>query len=134
MGQVYSTYFRHKVVDEDLFVKLTNLFVKRGNFHKPNSMNEYFSKRNLETADNCIKAMLAFDTQPDEFNSTEYDNGFKEYFNNFKATYSWRDILTQWFSTVAIALADESDLEIISDDDNYRIKVICGVAQITEIL
>lgn len=134
MSQIYSTYFRHKVVDEDLFVKLTNLFVKRGNFHKPNGMNDYFSKRNLETADNCIKAMLAFDTQPDEFNSTEYDEGFKEYFNNFKATYSWRDILIQWFSTVAIALADESDLEIISDDGKYRIKVICGVAQITEVL
>jgi hypothetical protein len=130
MSQVYSVYFRHKVVDEELFIKLTNLFVKRGN----RSMNDYFSKHNLETADNCIKAMLAFDTQPDEFNCVECDNGFKEYFNNFKATYSWRDILIQWFSTVAIALADESDLEIISDDDNYRIKVICGVAQITEIL
>jgi hypothetical protein len=128
MSQVYSVYFRHKVVDEELFIKLTNLFVKRGN----RSMNEYFSKRNLETADNCIKAMLAFDTQPDEFNSTEYDNGFKEYFNNFKATYSWRDILIQWFATVAIALADETDLEITSDDDTYRLKVNCGVAQITE--
>lgn len=128
MGQIYSTYCHHKVVDEDLFVKLTNLFVKRGN----KGMNEYFSKRNLETADNCIKAMLAFDTQPDEFNSTEYDNGFKEYFNNFKATYSWGSALIQWFATVAIALADESDLEITSDDGTYRLKVICGVAQITE--
>lgn len=128
MGQIYSTYCRHKVVDEDLFVKLTNLFVKRGN----KSMNEYFSKRNLETADNCIKAMLAFDTQPDEFNSAEYNEGFREYFNNFKATYSWGSALIQWFATVAIALADESDLEITSDDGTYRLKVICGVAQITE--
>lgn len=128
MSQIYSTYFHHKVVDEELFVRLTNLFVKRGNV----SMNDYFSKRNLETSDNCIKAMIAFDTQPDEFNSIEYDNGFKEYFNNFKATYSWGSALIQWFSTVAIALADESDLEIISNDGTYRIKVICGVAQVTE--
>jgi rod shape-determining protein MreB len=41
---------------------------------------------------------------------------------------------TVWKEKNAIAIADESDLEIISDDDNYRIKVICGVAQITEIL
>jgi hypothetical protein len=131
----YTIHFRHNVVDEELFVKLTNLFVKRGNVHKPNSMNEYFSKRNLETADNCIRAMFAFDTQPDEFISTEYDKGgFKEYFNNFEATHSWNNTLIEWFATVAIALADESDLEIISDNGTYRIKVICGVAQITEVL
>lgn len=128
MGQIYSTYCRHKVVDEKLFVKLTNLFVKRGN----KSMNEYFSKRNLETTDNCIKAMFAFDTQPDEFNSVEYNDGFREYFNIFKSTYSWGNTLIQWFATVAIALADESDLEITSDDGTYRLKVICGVAQVME--
>lgn len=128
MGQIYSTYFHHKVVDEELFVKLTNLYVKRGN----SDINDYFSKRNLETSDNCIKAMLAFDTQPDEFKSMECDKGFKEYFNNFKATYSWGDELIKWFSTVAIALADESDLEIITDDGTYRLKVNCGVAEITE--
>jgi hypothetical protein len=99
-------------------------------------MNEYFSKRNLETADNCIRAMFAFDTQPDEFISTEYDKGFKEYFNNFEATRSWNNTLIEWFATVAIALADETELEIVSNAD-YRIKrlkVICGVAQLVEIL
>ena len=130
MSKIYSTYFRHKVVDEELFVKLTKLFVKRGNA----KVNKHFSKCNLKTADNCIKAFLAVDTQPDKFESAEYDKGFTDYSNKFKATHSWNNTLIEWFATVAIALADESDLEIISDDGTYRIKVICGVAQITEIM
>jgi hypothetical protein len=130
MNQIYTIHFRHKVVDEELFVKLTNLFVKRGN----EEVNKHFSKCNLETADNCIKAFLAVDTQPDKFESVKYDKGSIEYSNIFKATRSWNNTLIEWFATVAIALADESDLEIISDDGTYRIKVICGVAQITEVL
>lgn len=128
MSQNYSIYFRHKVVDEELFVKLTNLFVKRGN----KSMNKYFSKCNLETADNHIKAMLAVDTQPNEFKSVKYDKGFKEYSNKIKANCGWENTLIYWFATVSIALADESFLEITSDDGTYRLKVICGVAQVTE--
>lgn len=133
MSQIYSTYFRHKVVDEELFVKLTNLFVKRGN----SSMNDYFSKYNLETADNCIKSMLAIDVQPNDFRSVEYDKGFKEYFNQFESSYSWENKMIEWFATVAIALADESYLEIISNNNTHRmikVKVICGVAQVVEIM
>lgn len=132
MSQIYTIHFRHKVVDEDLFVKLTNLFVKRGN----EEVNKHFSKCNLKTADNCIKAFLAVDTQPDKFESLEYDKGFIEYSNIYKATRSWYNTLIEWFATVSIALADETVLEIVSNAD-YRItklKVICGVAQIVEIL
>ena len=130
MSQIYTIHFRHKVIDEKLFVKLTKLFVKRGNA----KVNKHFSKCNLKTADNCIKAMLAVDTQPDKFESMEYDKGFTEYSNKFKATRSWDNTLIEWFATVAIALADETVLEIVSNGDLKSLTVICGVAQFVEIL
>ena len=131
MGQIYSTYY--KVVDKELFIKLTNLFVKRRN----KDMNKYFSKCNLKTVDNCIKAMLAVDTQSNGFRSVEHNKGFKQYFNQLDETCSWNNTLMEWFATVAISLADESDLEIVSSDNTHRIiklKVICGVAQVVEIM
>ena len=130
MNQIYTIHFRHKVVDEKLFVKLTKLFVKRGNVE----VKKHFSKCNLKTADNCIKAFLAVDTQPDKFESAEYDKGFTEYSNKFKTIRIWDNIMIEWFATVAIALADETELEIVSNADLKRLTVICGVAQFVEIL
>lgn len=127
MGQVYSVYMNHMVKNEKLLVKLTNDYIKEETFS-----DDCFDKSNLTTADGCIKAFLAVDTQPDCFTVNDKGGGFSEYYNCFKATYSWESVLWTWFTKISPALEDGSDLEIDADDDVWRLKVIDGVAKEVE--
>lgn len=127
MGQVYSAYMNYKVKNEKLLVKLTNDYIKTEKFGE-----NCFDKSNLTTADGCIKAFLAVDTQPDSFTVNDKGDGFTEYFNCFKATYSWEGILWCWFTMISPALEDGSDLEIDISTDIWRLKVIDGVAKEVE--
>ena len=128
MGQVYSAYMNHKVKNEKLLVKLTNDYIKTEKFSE-----NCFDKSNLTTAEGCIKAFLAIDTQPDSFTIYEKPNDFIEYYNCFKATYSWESILWNWFTKISPSLEDGSDLEVDMDDNIWRLKVIDGVAKEVEI-
>jgi hypothetical protein len=127
MGQVYSAYMNHKVKDENLLIKLTNDYIKTEKFSE-----NCFDKSNLTTADGCIKAFLAIDTQPDSFTKLPKMDDFIEYYNCFKATYSWEGLLWCWFTMISPALEDGSDLEVDMDDDIWRLKVIDGVAKEVE--
>jgi hypothetical protein len=127
MGQVYSAYMNHKVKNEKLLIKLTNDYINSEKYSK-----NYFDKRNLTTADDCIKAFLAVDTQPDCFTVNDTGDGSTEYYNCFKATYSWEMILWNWFTKISPSLEDGSDLEIDADGSVWRLKVIDGVAKEVE--
>jgi hypothetical protein len=122
MGQVYSVYMNHKVKDENLLIKLTNDYIKGEQFSE-----DCFDKSNLTTADGCIRAFLAVDTQPDCFTVIDMGGGFSEYYNGFKATYSWEMILWNWFTKISPTLEDGSDLEVATDGGVWRLKVIDGV-------
>lgn len=129
MSQIYSVYMKHKVKDENLLVELTNDYIKREQFSE-----NCFDKSNLTTADGCIRAFLAVDTQPDCFTVNDMGGGFSEYFNCFKATYSWCDILWCWFKNISRALEDGSDLEVDAYDSDsvWRLKVIDGIGTTVE--
>jgi hypothetical protein len=127
MGQVYSAYMNHKVKNEKLLIKLTNDYIKNEKFSE-----NCFDKSDLTTVEGCIKAFLAVDTQPDSFTIYEKPYGFTEYYNCFKATYSWESVLWTWFTMISPALEDGSDLEVDMDDNIWRLKVIDGVAKEVE--
>lgn len=127
MGQIYSAYMNYKVKNEKLLVKLTNDYIKTEKFCE-----NCFNKSDLTTAEGCIKAFLAIDTQPDSFTVDDNGDGFTEYFNCFKATYSWESILWNWFTKISPSLEDGSDLEIDISTDIWRLKVIDGVAKEVE--
>ena len=127
MGQVYSVYMNHMVKNENFLVKLTNDYIKTEKFGE-----NCFDKSDLTTANGCIKAFLAVDTQPDCFTVNDKGGGFSEYYNCFKATYSWERVLWNWFTKISPALEDGSDLEIDADNDVWRLKVIDGVAKEVE--
>jgi hypothetical protein len=127
MGQVYSTYMNHKVKNEKLLIKLTNDYIKSEKFSKT-----CFDKSDLTTSIGCIKAFLAVDTQPDSFTIYEKPYDFTEYYNCFKATYSWESILWNWFTKISPSLEDGSDLEVDMDTNIWRLKVINGVAKEVE--
>jgi hypothetical protein len=126
MGQVYSTYINHKVKNEKLLVKFTNEFIK-------NSGYECFKDLTLTTPKECIQVMIAADCQPDDYIERNKDGGFVEYYNCFKATYSWEELLWNWFVKISPTLEDGSDLEIDTDNGRWRLKVINGVAKEVEI-
>jgi hypothetical protein len=117
------------VKNENLLVKLTNDYIKEETFS-----DGCFDKSNLTTANGCIKAFLAVDTQPDCFTVIDMGGGFSEYYNGFKASYSWEMILWNWFTKISPALEDGSDLEVDAyDSDNvWKLKVIDGVAKEVE--
>lgn len=124
MGQIYSVYMNYKVKDEELLVKLTNEYIKNEKFSE-----KCFDNSNLTTAEGCIRAFLAVDTQPESFEIRPRSKGFNEYYNCFKATYSWEDVLWCWFKNISQALEDESDLDVDTDDSVWRLKVIDGVGK-----
>lgn len=134
MGQDYIVGVRAKVKDHTLLVKLTNEYIKTDNFSA-----DCWDKSNLATAEGCIRALLAGDTQPEMFEtrpdyetSTESD-GWRRWENTFHCCYGWECVLNNWFHAIAPALEDDSRITVYPDNGKWELVVRNGLAEEVEL-
>lgn len=125
MGQPYSVYLEGKIKDDALLVKLTNEYINSPN---SNFSENCWDKSDLTTAEGCIRAILAGDTQPDEFRREVREDGTIQYFNNFYCSYGWESVLYRWFNAVAPAFKDGADLEVTPEEGHWQVRVDKGIA------
>lgn len=108
-----------KVKDAPKFVELSKAYLKGTDIRA-----DSYEGADLSTPSGVIRFILAGNTQPDEFKATEKGEGWKEYHNDFHASYSWSAILSDWFMKVAPALEVGSDLEVAADGDAWQLEVM----------
>lgn len=125
MGQCYSVAIEGKIKDDALLVELTNKFVSNP---QENFSDDCWDKSDLTTAEGCIRAILAGDTQPGLYEIQELKNGNKMYSNGFDACYSWESVLYRWFIAVASAFEDGTEIEVYPDHGRWIVRVDKGVA------
>lgn len=125
MGQPYSVYLEGKIKDDALLVKLTNDYINNPN---SNFSENCWDMSDLTTAEGCIRAILAGDTQPGLYEIQELKNGNKMYSNGFDACYSWESVLYRWFIAVASAFEDGTEIEVYPDSGRWTVRVEEGVA------
>lgn len=125
MGQCYSVAIEGKIKDDALLVELTNKFVSNP---QENFSDDCWDKSDLTTAEGCIRAILAGDTQPSLYEIQELKNGNKMYSNGFDACYSWESVLYRWFIAVASAFEDGTEIEVYPDHGRWTVRVDKGVA------
>ena len=124
MGQCYSVAIEGKIKDDALLVKLTNDYINQPG---SNFSDDCWDKSDLTTAEGCIRAILAGDTQPEGYVIQELKNGNKMYSNGFDACYSWENVLYRWFIAVASSFEDGTEIEVYPDDGRWIVRVENGV-------
>lgn len=118
MGQCYSVNLEAEIKDPALLVKSTNEYIARGNF-----ADGCWDKSDLTTAEGCIRALLAGDTQPVMYRTEPGTDGQTCYTNSFDASYSWECVLDDWFHAISPALGEQSTLEVDADEGLWTLTV-----------
>lgn len=118
MGQCYSVNLEAEIKDSALLVKSTNEYIARGNF-----ADGCWEKSDLTTAEGCIRALLAGDTQSEMYRTEPGTDGQTCYTNSFNATYSWERVLYDWFHAIAPALGEQSSLVVDVDEGRWALTV-----------
>lgn len=128
MGAIYSVSLDFKCKDRYGLTKVLNDSVQS----LLDECHDAFGTEALRTGsiDDCLYLMLA--CFQDDFEYEIEEDGSEYYFSNFKATYSWLEILEDMFKAMAPYLEDGSIFTIScgSDDDTY--KVIGGRLKLIE--
>ena len=123
MGQWYDVTIEGKVKDPALLVKLTNEYIATENFRA-----DCWDESNLTTAEGCIRALLAGDTQPAMYKVLTQPSGNVRYHNSFSCCYSWESVLSLWFQAIAPSLEDGTMIEVWPDNGSWIHEVEKGVA------
>ena len=124
MGQYYTVYLKAKVKDEAEFIRLS-VKCLRGKFNGSNIREDCFNGHDLTTPLDNIKLVLA--SHQNGFTETNED-GWPVYRSDFYASYSWESVLDDWFSAVAPALEDGSEIEVYPDVGCWGYEVNDGAA------
>lgn len=124
MGQDYNVTIRARVNDPALLVRLTDGYIRTDNFSA-----DCWDKSNLATAEGCIRALLAGDTQPEMFEDQSDSDGWRTWGNTFHCCYGWESVLCDWFHAIASSLEDGSRITVCPDSGKWELVVRGGVAE-----
>lgn len=114
MSQCYTIYLRGKVRNPQKFMELSTNAIKKADVAP-----QCVALGDFNTPDGHIRFMLA--DHQHGLTMKEEPEGWREYRSEFTATYSWWEVLADWFMKVAPALEDGSDFEMTGDDPDYTL-------------
>ena len=114
MGQCYTVYLKMKLKDADEFVRLSRKYATDNNWSE-----DYM--RQMSGIDGIIKQMISSGEL-----TVQCEDGWPIFRSDFDASYSWEDVMYEWFVAVAPALEDWSELEVYPDAGGWRCVVHDG--------
>ena len=124
MGQWYDVTVNMKVEDADGLIKKSVDVFKAV---CPEWYDEVKDKMPCDTVYGCVAFALAANQ---ETFTAVHSNGTTTYASSFKATYSWEDVLGDWFKSIAPYLKDGSSMLVHPDVGHYEYVVRNGKAVI----
>ena len=118
MGQCYSVNFKAKLKDADAFVRLTREFAKDWPQDDKDRLTSIGGIINNFVGDGTVRVA--------------YEDGWPVFRSDFDASYSWDDVMSEWFEAVAPSLVDGSSIEVWPDEGVWKRTVVGGKASETE--
>ena len=114
MGQCYTVYLKMKLKDADEFVRLSRKYAT------DNKWSEDYMRK-MSSIDEIIKQMISTGDL-----TVRCEDGWPVFRSDFDASYSWDDVMYEWFDAVASALKDGSEIEVFPDAGGWRCVVHDG--------
>lgn len=114
MGQCYTVYLKMKLKDADEFVCLSRQYATDNDWPEA-------CMRKMSSVDEIIKQMISTGDL-----TVQHDGEWSLFRSDFDASYSWDDVMDEWFHAVAPSLEDGSEIEVFPDAGSWRCIVSDG--------
>ena len=112
MGQCYTVFLKLKYDDEQAVIKKAKEYYRKHDGYDINfGLESYNKDHKLKTIDDIVAIVLT----P---NFIKWDKG--DYESDFDASYTWEEVLENWFKEMAPVLDDKSSIEVYPDEGSWK--------------